>query len=174
MNAGLTAGLVWAIGAVAILLVCWAGFKTIQARREAQQRIWAARVRSGHVPLEIPTVRGSLGDAPDTYPEWAKQGRHDQIVVDEQPQIHIRYIDMFGKVNERTIQVDHLDLQRRTIVARGDSIDEPRLFPLEKIQVAKNLETGKTFNLGTWADAVRAARRRRATNEDQFDDAQFV
>lgn len=171
---GLTAGLTWGIGAIAFALVCWVVFKTIQGRREAKQRISAARVRSGHVPLEIPTVRGGLEDAPDTYPEWAKQGRHDQIVVDEQPQIHIRYIDMFGKVNERTIQVEHLDLQKRTIVARGDSIDEPRLFPLEKIQVAKNIETGKTFNLGTWADAVRAARRRRASHEDNFDDAQFV
>ena len=173
MNAGLTGGLAWAIGAVGLLLVCWIVFKSVQSRREAKQRIWAARVRSGHVPLEIPTVRGGLGDAPDTYPEWAKH-RHDQIVVDEQPQIHIRYVDMFGKLNERTIQVEHLDLQKRTIVARGDSIDEPRLFPLEKIQVAKNVETGKTFNLSTWADAVRAARRRRATNEDNFDEAQFV
>jgi len=171
---GLTAGLVWGIGAIVLLLACWLALKTVQGRREAKERISAARVRSGHVPLEIPTVRGGLEDAPDTYPEWAKQGRHEQVMVDEQPQIHIRYIDMFGKVNERTIQVEHLDLQKRTIVARGDSMDEPRLFPLEKIQVAKNVETGKTFNLGTWVDAVRAARRRRATNEDNFDDAQFV
>lgn len=119
-------------------------------------------------------MRGSLGDEHDTYPEWAKHGRHDQIVVDEQPKIHIRYVDMFGKVNERTIQVEHLDLQKRSIVARGDSIDEPRLFPLEKIQLAKNVETGKPFNLETWVDAVRAARRRRASFEDDFDDAQFV
>lgn len=153
-------------------------WRLVRQQREARQRIGAARVRSGHVPLEIPTVRGGLGDAPDTYPQWARQGRHEQeIMVDEQPRIRIRYVDIFGKLAERTIQVDHLDLQRRTIVARSESADEPRIFPLEKIQQARNVETGKPFNLATWVDAVRAARRRRATHDtsnDNYDGPQFV
>ena len=98
-------------------------------------------------------------------------------MVDEQPRIRIRYIDIFGKLSERTIQVDHLDLPRRTIIARGDSVDDPRMFPLEKIQQARNVETGKPFNLATWVDAVRAARRRRAahdTSDDNYDGPQFV
>jgi len=158
---------------VALLAACYFVWKSVQARREAARRIDAARVRSGHIPLEIPSVRGGLGDAPDTYPEWARQGRHEQVMVDEQPRIHIRYIDIYGKVEERTIQVEHLDLQRRAIVARTDTPDAPSLFPLEKIQLARNVETGKPFNLGTWVDAVRVARRRREAYES-YDDAQFV
>ena len=164
-------GLVVAL--VAILTVCYLIWQSVQSRREVERRIGAARVRSGHIPLEIPSVRGGLGDAPDTYPEWARKGHHEQVMVDEQPRIHIRYIDIFGKVTERTIQVEQLDLQRRTIVARMDTIDAPSVFPLEKIQLARNVETGKPFNLGTWVDAVRVARRRRESH-DSYDDAQFV
>lgn len=164
-------GLVVAL--VAVLTVCYLLWQSLQSRREAERRIGAARVRSGHIPLEIPSVRGSLGDAPDTYPEWAREGGHDRVIVDEQPRIHIRYLDIYGKVAERTIQVEHLDLQRRTIVARVDSLDAPSLFPLEKIQLARNVETGKPFNLSTWVDAVRVARRRRESY-DSYDDAQFV
>lgn len=161
------------VALVAALTVCYFIWRGVQARREAQQRIGAARVRSGHIPLEIPSVRGGLGDAPDTYPEWARHGHHEQVIVDEQPRIHIRYIDMYGKLAERTIQVEQLDLNRRVIVAHVDSLEAPSLFPLEKIQLARNVETGKPFNLSTWVDAVRVARRRRETY-GSYDDAQFV
>ncbi len=161
------------VGLVAALTVCYIVWQSVQARRETQRRIGAARVRSGHIPLEIPSVRGGLSDAPDTYPEWARKGHHEQVMVDEQPSIHIRYIDIFGKTAERTIHVEHLDLQHRTIVAHGDSLDVPHIFPLEKIQLARNVETGKPFDLGTWVDAVRVARRRRETY-NSYDDAQFV
>ncbi len=161
------------VGLVAALTVCYFIWQSVQARREAQRRIGAARVRSGHIPLEIPSVRGGLGDAPDTYPEWARQGHHEQVMVDEQPRIHIRYIDMYGRLAERTIHVEHLDLNRRVIVAHVDTLDAPSMFPLEKIQLARNVENGKPFNLGTWVDAVRVARRRRATY-GSYDAAQFV
>lgn len=161
------------VGLVAAITLCYLIWKSVQARREAKRRIGAARVRSGHIPLEIPSVRGGLTEAPDTYPEWARQGHHEQVMVDEQPRIHIRYIDMYNKLAERTIVVDHLDLNRRVIVARVDSLEAPSMFPLEKIQLARNVETGKPFNLGTWVDAVRVARRRRETYGGA-DDAQFV
>ena len=162
-----------AVALVAVLTVCYLLWQSLQSRRETERRIDAARVRSGHIPLEIPSVRGGLGDAPDTFPEWAREGGHDRVVVDEQTRINIRYLDIYGKVAECTIQVEHLDLQRRTIVARAGTLDGPSLFPLEKIQLARNVETGKPFNLGTWVDAVRVARRRRETY-DSYDDAQFV
>ncbi len=162
-----------AIGVMAILAVCYTLWRSVQERRETQRRIGAARVRSGHIPLEIPSVRGRVGEPQDTYPEWARKGHHEQVMVDEQPNIHIRYIDIFGKTAERTIQVEHLDLQRRSIVAHGDALDVPHIYPLEKIQAARNVENGKPFDLGTWVDAVRVARRRRETS-DNYDDAQFV
>ena len=162
-----------AIGLLVIVTICYVLWQSVQTRRAARRRIGAARVRSGHVPLEIPSVRGTLSDAQATYPGWARHGGQDQVMVDEQPRIHIRYFDMYGKLAERTIQVEHLDLQRRTIMAHTDSLNEPSLFPLEKIQMARNVENGKPFDLGTWVDAVRVARRRRETY-DNFEDPQFI
>ena len=154
----------WALLAAVLCGLAYAGVRLMRERAQARERIGAARVRSGHVPLEIPTMRGGVGDeGPDTFPHWARQDRHEQVVVDEQPRIHIRYHNMLGKFAESTIQVEYLDLRRRVIVARTGSVDTTRYFPLEKIQQARNVETGKPFNLATWVDAVAAARRRHET-----------
>ena len=151
-----------AVGALALLYRLGSG---TQARRQQKKRIVAARVRSGHLPLAIPTVHGDLGD-PTT--SWANLG-HDSgepLVVDEQPTIRIRYTDPYGKLAERVIEVEHVDLHRQAIVAKGNSLYDPRIYPLERIVEARNNRTGKPFNLGLWVDAVRVARRRRDSQTD--------
>jgi len=138
-------------------------------QRQQRQRIVAARVRSGHVPLEIPTTRGSLAQASEPATLWDQLGEEaaqDRMVVDEQPRIHIRYLDIYGKYAERTIHVEKLDLHRQAIIAKGDSLHDPRIFPLERIAEARNAASGKPFNMGLWVDAVRVARRKRELSED--------
>ena len=65
-------------GALLLFVIMWIAWHRVAERRETERRIAAARVRSGHIPLEIPTVRGGLsvsGDSPpDTLPEWFIQG----------------------------------------------------------------------------------------------------
>ena len=88
-------------GALLLFVAMWFAWHRIAERRETERRIAAARVRSGHVPLEIPTVRGQLtpGDdsTPDTLPEWFIQGKGEHAVVDEQPRIQVRYFDPRGQ-----------------------------------------------------------------------------
>lgn len=152
-------------------------------RRQQRKRIMAARVRSGLVPLDIPTTtaRAAL-DNPSTgfgstefgttgfgSPSsghaslWGQLGEDElnQPIVDEQPLIRIRYLDIYGKYAERTIQVEVLDLHRQAIIARVDNINDPRIFPLNRIAQARDVRSGRPFNLGMWVDAVRVARRRR-------------
>jgi hypothetical protein len=150
-----------------VLLLCavtWA-WRRAAMRREAERRIEAARVRSGHVPLEIPTVRGSLtasaDSVPDTLPEWFIQGKGEHAVVDEIPRIRLRYIDAHDKKIECTMQVDHLDLQKKIIVGHGELPGDIRRVPLHRIASARIAESGQRFNVDTWVDAVRVARRRR-------------
>jgi hypothetical protein len=154
-----------AVGVLAVLAMLYLGWQRIATQREKARRIAAARVRSGHVPLEIPTIRGALSagasDAPDTYPEWYTPTDGEPVVVNEQPRIHISYTDSHGRIAERIVQVEQLDLHRRVIVARGDFVDDVRIVPLNRIRQARNAESGKPFSLGTWVDAVRVARRRR-------------
>ena len=73
-------------GVLLLVAVMW-GWRRTTVRREAERRIAAARVRSGHVPLEIPTIRGTLSSAgdsvPDTLPEWFIQGKGEHAVVDQ-------------------------------------------------------------------------------------------
>ena len=75
-----------------LLGLMWA-WRRVAGRREMERRIEAARVRSGHVPLEIPTVRGGTspsGDSvPDTLPEWFIQGKGEHAIVDETPRIRV-------------------------------------------------------------------------------------
>lgn len=151
-------------GALLLFGLMWA-WRRVAVRRESERRIEAARVRSGHVPVEIPTVRGALGAAPDagpdTLPEWFIQGKGEHAVVDEQPRIRLRYVDGQGRKQDCTLQVDHLDVQKKVLVGHGDLPGDTRRLPFDRIQEARIAETGQRFDLDTWLAAVRVARRRR-------------
>jgi hypothetical protein len=153
-------------GALLLFVIMWIAWHRIAERRETERRIAAARVRSGHIPLEIPTVRGGLrvsgGDAPpDTLPEWFIQGKGEHAVVDEQPRIHVRYLDPHGRKAECTMQVDHLDVQKRMLHGHCELPGDLRRIQLHRITGARIAESGQRFNIDTWVDAVRVARRRR-------------
>ncbi len=153
------------VAAVLLLLAVMWVWRRAAGRRESERRIEAARIRSGHLPLEIPTVRSSLDPSddsvPDTLPEWFIQGKGEHAVVDEHPRIRVRYIDAHDKKIECVIQVDHLDLQKKIITGRGDMPGETRRVPLHRIHSARIAESGQRFNVDTWVEAVRVARRRR-------------
>jgi hypothetical protein len=154
-------------GALLLLAVMWLAWHKVAERRETERRIAAARVRSGHVPLEIPTLRAAQSSSPsdetppDTLPEWFIQGKGEHAIVDEQPRIRVRYIDPHGKKAECTMQVDHLDLQKRYILGHSELPGDIRRLPLHKITAARIADSGQRFNVDTWVDAVRVARRRR-------------
>lgn len=151
-------------GVLLLFGAMWA-WRRIAVRREAERRIEAARVRSGHVPLEIPTVRGGIGPSddsvPDTLPEWFIQGKGEHAIVDETPRIRVRYVDAHDRKVECTLQVDHLDLQKKVIVGHGELPGDGRRLPLHRITSARIADSGQRFNIDTWVDAVRVARRRR-------------
>lgn len=152
-------------GALLLFVIMWIAWRRLAERRETERRIAAARVRSGHIPLEIPSVRGGLsrtGDAPpDTLPEWFIQGKGEHPVVDEQPRIRVRYLDSRGRKAECTLQVDHLDVQKRILHGHCELPGDLRRIPLHRITGARIAESGQRFNIDTWVDAVRVARRRR-------------
>ena len=152
-------------GALVLFLVMWITWNRIAERREAGRRIAAARVRSGHVPLEIPTVRGNLSHAghaaPDTLPGWFIQGKGEHSVVDEQPRIRLRYVDPHGRKAECTMRVQHLDIQKKVLTGHGELPGDLYRIPLHAITTARIAESGQRFNVDTWVDAVRVARRRR-------------
>ncbi|MDM0011884.1 hypothetical protein QTH87_05465 [Variovorax sp. J22P168] len=146
-------------------IAMWA-WRRVAGRRDAERRIAAARVRSGHVPLEIPTVRGAVatgsGDSvPDTLPEWFIQGKGEHAVVDETPRIRLRYLDSHDRKHECVLQVEHLDVQKKTVLGHGDLPGDVRKIPLHRITSARIADSGQRFNVDTWLDAVRVARRRR-------------
>jgi hypothetical protein len=157
--------LVLLMGASILFVLAWIAWNRIAERRESERRIAAARVRSGHVPLEIPTVRGGLNrssDAPpDTLPEWFIQGKGEHSIVDEQPRIRVRYVDPRGRKTECTMQVEHLDVHRKILSGHGELPGEARRIPLHMITGARIADSGQRFNIDTWVDAVRVARRRR-------------
>jgi|GEM_PF-2283014 len=158
--------MVWGTVLLLGVAVAYRIIERLRARRQAHRRIVAARVRSGHVPLEIPTVRGGLGSKSRQATQWGDldDGEdEDHVVVDEQPRIRIQYIDFHGRPTEHTVQVERLDLYRQAIVSRAELVDDVRIYPLQRITAAYNAATGKPFNLGLWVDAVRVARRRRET-----------
>ncbi|RZL94590.1 MAG: hypothetical protein EOP82_04795 [Variovorax sp.] len=152
-------------GALLLVVVTWVAWHRVADRREAERRIQAARVRSGHVPLEIPTVRGPLNPSddsvPDTLPEWFIQGKGEHTVVDEQPRIRLRYFDGHGRKVECTMQVDHLDVQKKLLLGHVEIAGDTRRIPLAQIASARIAESGQRFNVDTWVEAVRVARRRR-------------
>jgi len=152
-------------GALLLFVVMWVAWHRVIERREADRRIAAARVRSGHVPLEIPTVRGGVsraGDSvPDTLPGWFIQGKGEHSVVDEQPRIRVRYVDPHGRKAECTMQVEHLDLQKKILTGHGELPGDTYRIPLHMITGARIADSGQRFNIDTWVDAVRVARRRR-------------
>ena len=151
-------------GVLLLLGAMWAWRRAVE-RREVERRIEAARIRSGHVPLEIPTVPGGLtpsdDSVPDTLPEWFIQGKGEHAVVDEHPRIRVRFFDAHDKKVECVMQVDNLDLQKKVITGHGEVPGEIRRVPLHRIHSARIAESGQRFNVDTWVEAVRVARRRR-------------
>jgi hypothetical protein len=151
-------------GILLLIAAMWA-WRHVAVRREAERRIAAARVRSGHVPLEIPTIRSGLnpsGDSvPDTLPEWFIQGKGEHAVVDENPRIRVRFVDSHGSKAECTLHVDNLDLNKKLISGHGELPGEVHRIPLHRIASARIAESGQRFNIDMWVEAVRVARRRR-------------
>ncbi|VWX62179.1 conserved hypothetical protein [Burkholderiales bacterium 8X] len=158
-------------GGLLLFGITWFAWHRVANRRETERRIEAARVRSGHVPLEIPTVRGSISPSsasstsaegsPDTLPEWFIQGKGEHAIVDEHPRIRVRYLDPQGRKAECVMQVDHLDAQKKYILGHGEMPGDVHRIPLHKITGARIAESGQRFNVDTWVEAVRVARRRR-------------
>ncbi|MBU2285776.1 MAG: hypothetical protein KKC85_05015, partial [Gammaproteobacteria bacterium] len=98
---------------------------------------------------------------PDTLPEWFIQGKGEHAIVDEQPRIRVRYVDAQGKKAECTMQVDYLDVQKKFIRGHCELPGDFRRIPLHLISSARLAESGQRFNVDTWVEAVRVARRRR-------------
>ncbi|MEJ8855370.1 hypothetical protein WKW79_12360 [Variovorax robiniae] len=154
------------VTAVVVLAFLYWGWNQKAIKSEQARRIEAARIRSGHVPLEIPTTRSGLRsagehDAPDTLPEWFIQGSGEHAMVDETPRMQIRYLDVDGRKVQNVLQVEQLDLQKKLIVGRTDTPGDVRKIFLHQVLAARSAETGQRFNLDTWVEAVRVARRRR-------------
>jgi hypothetical protein len=157
------------VGAAVLLIAICCVFlmaQFIAGRRRRAYLIAAARVRSGHIPGEIPTVRGSLSGFGDLEPHSEFQplsaaNEGDYAVVDEQPRIRVSYVNAMAKKVEATLQVQHLDVQKRVVVGYCDLPVDVRRIPLRDITSARVADTGQRFDVNTWVDAVRVARRRR-------------
>lgn len=156
-------------GSLVILGLVFFVWHHIAGRRRSQYLIAAARVRSGYVPGGLPTVRGGLGGntgmgelgpASAPQPLAANEGEFEEM-VDEQPLIRIRYLDALSKKVDVTLHVEHLDVQKRLVVGYCDHPNDMRRIPLRNIVGARIAETGQRFDIDTWVDAVRVARRRR-------------
>lgn len=157
------------VGSLVVLGLVLFGWQRVAARRRSQYLIAAARVRSGYVPGGLPTVRGGLTGStgmgelgPESAPQplAANEGEFEEM-VDEQPLIRIRYLDALSKKVDAELQVEHLDIQKRLVVGYCDHPGDTRRIPLRNIVGARIAETGQRFDIDTWVDAVRVARRRR-------------
>lgn len=156
---------------LAVSTIVYLVWNSVAKRRRSARLIAAARVRSGHIPLELPTVRsgltgltgfGELGLDSTPTVVLAANDENQYAVIDEQPLIRIRYVDPLGaKKLEATLQVQHLDVQKRVIVGYCDLPADVRHIPLRNILAARVADSGQRFNVDTWVDAVRVARRRR-------------
>lgn len=138
--------------------------KATRARGEAKRHVDAARLRSGYVPVDapIPTTRGRLHSSElETLSEWATQDE-TAPTVDERPRMWIRYIDVNGKKVQHVLQVQRVDLEKKLIVGYTDTPSDARVIFLHQVLKARSVETGQQFDLDTWLEAVRIARRRRA------------
>ena len=156
------------VGLVAISLVVL-GWKRVAVRRRSRHLIAAARVRSGYVPGGLQIVRGGFsgstgmgrfGPASALRPLATNAGEFDEI-VDERPLIHIRYQDALAKKIDAKLQVEHLDLQKGLVVGYCGHPGDTRRIPLSDIVRARIAANGQRFDVDTWIDAVRVARRRR-------------
>lgn len=148
--------------ALLVLAFAYYALRRNAARVAVRRRIEAARLRSGHVPLEIPTTRGlSSSEGPDTLPEWFTQGEDAHATVDEAPRMRLRYLDAHGKKMQDVLQVERLDLEKRLIVGHTGTPGDVRKIFLHQVLTARSAETGQRFDLDTWVEAVRVARRRR-------------
>jgi hypothetical protein len=158
-----------ALGVLVALAVLYRLAAYLLGRRLQRQRVVAARERSAHMPLDIPSARADLPATRRPATQWdplpGEAQNDSHRVVDEQPRIRIRYQDAWGKVAERVIEVERVDLHQQAVVAKGDSLHDPRIYPLSHIVDARHASTGQPFNLGQWVDAVRIARRRREIRE---------
>lgn len=145
----------------------YAVWKISAQRRRSARLIAAARVRSGHIPGELPTVRSgftAFGElSPDSAPQpLAANDDGEYAVVDEHPRIRIRYLDPTGSRKvDAVLQVQHLDVQKRVVIGYCDLPADVRRIPLRNILAARIADSGQRFNIETWVDAVRVARRRR-------------
>ena len=156
MAVGLTVGLI-------VLALLYHSLRRKAVRVEAKRQVDAARLRSGYVPLDamIPTTRGRLHSSElGPLPEWTTQDE-TATTVDETPRMQIRYIDVNGKKVENVLQVQRLDVEKQLIVGYTTPGDM-HVILLHQVLIARNAETGQQFNLDTWLEAVRIARRRRA------------
>ena len=59
------------------------------------------------------------------------------------------------------LQVERIDLEKRLIIGRTETPGEVRKIFLHQVLAAHSVETGQRFDLDTWVEAVRVARRRR-------------
>lgn len=135
-------------------------------RRRAIRRIAAARVRAGHVPGDLPSVRGELTGFGEIGPDRGPQTlpgyeEYADDVVDEQPRLRLCYVDPMAKKVEATLQVQHLDVQNRLLIGYCKLPGDTRQIPLRSILAARIAGSGQRFNVDRWADAVHVARRRR-------------
>ncbi|RYF57050.1 MAG: hypothetical protein EOO29_51750 [Comamonadaceae bacterium] len=153
--------------ALVVIGLLYAAWHIAAQRRRSARLIAAARVRSGHIPGDLPTVRTGLtafGDLGfDSAPQaLAANDSGDCTVVDEQPLIRIRYVDpAIARKIDATLQVQHLDVQKRVVIGYCDLPADVRRIPLRSIVAARIADSGQRFDVDTWVDAVRVARRRR-------------
>ncbi len=152
--------------ALVVVGAIYAVWHTVASRRRSARLIAAARVRSGHVPGGLPTVRGGLSGfgeiGPHSRPQpLAANDDGEFAVIDEHPRIRIRYVGAAGKKIEATLQVQHLDVNKRMVTGYCDLPVDVRNIPLRDIVAARIADSGQRFNVDTWVDAVRVARRRR-------------
>ncbi len=148
------------IGVVALSVIGWKVWSRRARAQASARRIAAARVHSGYVPPELPTVRATLaGASADIAPDTLPQG--GGAIVDEHPLLQLKFFDADGKKTVRTVQVERLDLQRKVIVGRDDPAGEAKRFPIDRVLAARIAQTGRSFDVDTWVNAVRVARRRR-------------
>lgn len=151
---------IWAIAAL-VFLVLLSGvlfFRRGGSARAARQRIDLARIRSGHLPDDIPTNMAALDSGPGEPVDVSAPG---QLVVDEQPRLKLRYVDAEGKKVENALKVAQVDLRRGVMHVQIEGSEKSSRIPLDRIITARDATSGRSFDIQTWAEAVRVARRRR-------------
>ncbi|RZL65550.1 MAG: hypothetical protein EOP81_03970 [Variovorax sp.] len=149
----------WAIAALALVVLGAAFlFRRGGTQREARRRIDLARIRSGHLPDDIPTNMATLDSGPGEPIAPSEPG---QLVVDEQPRLKLRYVDAEGKKVESALRVEQVDLRRGVMHVQLDGSEKSSRIPLDRVIAARHATSGRAFDIQTWAEAVRVARRRR-------------